>query len=551
MKRRLTQFACTFLLLWAWGTPPAIAQSSSAEAAPAIPAEPVRFRDRELFRVTSPLGELNTRQRADAIERRLLGIADGPSEALRNLRVVEREGGSELYAGDRLIRIVTDADAAGTGRTRRQVAADQLAAVREALVVEFADRTSTALTRSILKAIAATALLVAAVIGMLRLYRWAYERATRAAQRWRSTRPAGSVRWMSWQTLSDSVRRLVAIGAWVLGLTVFYIYLEYVLSLFPWTRGIAASLVGMGESAVQGVVRGFVDYLPNLFNIVAIVLAARIAMLALRKVFDNIAAGRVHLTGFFPDWAQPTYSLLRFFVIAIGAVMIFPYLPGSGSEGFKGVSVFIGLLLSLGAATAIGNVIAGVVITYMRPFRVGDRVKIADAVGDIINKDLFVVRLRTIKNVDITVPNSLVLSNHIVNYTTGAEVDGLILHTSVSIGYDTAWEKVHEALIAAAGKVEGLERDPPPFVLQTKLDDFYVCYELNVRTREPARMADLYSRLHAQIQDEFAARNIEILSPHYTSVRDGARRGIPDEYLPKDYRAPAFRFWSTPQPKSE
>lgn len=532
----------------AWPAVPVWSQSSAAEAVPAIPAAPVRFRDQELFTVSAPLGEFDARQRASAIEQRLLRVAEGSPDLLNHLRVVEREGASELLAGEQLIRIVTDKDAAGSGRTRRQLAADQIAAVRAALEVEFADRTTAALLRSVLLAAGATAAFVVAAMLMVRMYRWGRRRAVLAAQRWRRERLGESAKLLSWQFLSDLVRVVVAIAIWVIALLLVYWYLEYVLSLFPWTRGIADSLVGMAERAVTGVLDGFVGYLPNLFNIAAIVVAARLVLMLMRKLFDNLDAGRLDFPGFFPDWAKPTYSLLRFLVIAIAAVMVFPYLPGSGSEGFKGVSVFIGLLLSLGAATAIGNVIAGVVITYMRPFRLGDRVKIADAVGDVTGKDLFVVRLRTIKNVDITVPNSLVLANHIINFTTGAEERGLILHTAVSIGYDVAWEKVHEALLAAAARVDGLEKDPAPFVLQTKLDDFYVHYELNVFTREPARMAESYSRLHAQIQGEFAARGIEILSPHFTSVRDGARMAVPDDHLPKDYRAPAFRFWSVPAP---
>ncbi|MEO8063395.1 MAG: hypothetical protein ABI821_11685 [Pseudomonadota bacterium] len=138
------------------------------------------------------------------------------------------------------------------------------------------------------------------------------------------------------------------------------------------------------------------------------------------------------------------------------------------------------------------------------------------------------------------------LSNHIINFTSGAEQRGLILHTSVTIGYDAPWERVHELLIAAAGKVKDLEVDPAPFVLQTKLDDFYVCYELNAYTRKPAEMAAVFSRLHAEIQTTFAAAGVEIMSHHYTAVRDGARLALPQEHLPKNYAAPAFRIWSRP-----
>jgi len=254
----------------------------------------------------------------------------------------------------------------------------------------------------------------------------------------------------------------------------------------------------------------------------------------LAALFREVGDGRLTIQGFYPEWASPTFAIVRFILIAIAAVMIFPYLPGSGSEGFRGVGVFVGLLVSLGSASAISNFIAGLVITYMRPFRVGDRVKIADAMGDVIDKDLLVVRLRTIKNVDITFPNALVLGSQIVNFSSIVHSGGnLILHTAVTIGYDAPWQQVHELLMTAAKRTEGIVAEPAPFVLQTSLDDFYVAYELNAYTQRPNEMAALYSRLHAEIQNAFNEGGVEILSPHYAAVRDGSRMAVPDDYLPK------------------
>jgi len=522
-------------------------ESRAARDAPAA----VRFRGKPLFEVRTPIGELSIAQRAAAIEARLRELADGPPQGLNALQLFERDGMTEIQAGDTLIRVVTDADARGTGRTRRQLAADQRVAIAAALQVEFRDRTAAALAGGVVRAALATVALVIALVALLRGVRWIRARLRAAALAWHWQSSLARLELLTPANVS-AASRAVAMGfGWLLGLGLLYVYLRYVLSQFPWTRGFADAMVATTREALLGVVGSLLDYLPNLVNIAIIVVIARLALKVVRAIFGQLASGRLSFDGFYTEWAWPTYSLVRFFLVAVAAVMIFPYLPGSGSEGFKGISVFVGLLVSLGAASAIANVISGIVLTYMRPFKVGDRVKIADAIGDLTGKDLFVVRLKTIKNVDITIPNALVLANHIVNFSSSAQAQGLILHTTVTIGYDVPWPRVHELLIAAAQGVEGIEREPAPFVLQTRLDDFSVAYELNATTRLPNRMAQLYSQLHAAIQDRFNEAGVEIMSPHFTAVRDGNAATLPTEHLPKNYRAPAFNLLARLQRFSE
>ena len=222
-------------------------------------------------------------------------------------------------------------------------------------------------------------------------------------------------------------------------------------------------------------------------------------------------------------------------------VLIFPYLPGSDSTIFTGVSVIIGILFSFGSSSAIANVIAGLVITYMRPFKIGDRIKIGEVTGDIIEKTLLVTRVRTIKNEVITIPNSSVLTGNTTNFSIEANEKGLIIHSTVTIGYDVSWKGIHEALIEAASRTDFIINDPKPFVLQTSLDDFYVSYQINAYTHYASKQALIYSHLHQNIQDVFNERGIEILSPHYRAARDGNMSSIPPEYLPKDYKAPYFK----------
>lgn len=223
-------------------------------------------------------------------------------------------------------------------------------------------------------------------------------------------------------------------------------------------------------------------------------------------------------------------------------VLVFPYLPGSDSNIFKGVSVFVGVLFSLGSSSAISNMIAGLVITYMRPFKIGDRIKIADMTGDVIEKTLLVTRLRTIKNEEITIPNSAILSGNTTNFSVYSRNEGLIIYTTVTIGYDVPWRKMHEALMSAAMKTQLILSEPKPFVLQTSLDDFYVSYQINAYTREAGRKSRILSELHQNIQDECNNQGIEIMSPHYRGQRDGNATTIPANYLGENYEPPAFNI---------
>ncbi|HPM32734.1 MAG TPA: mechanosensitive ion channel family protein [Chryseolinea sp.] len=321
-----------------------------------------------------------------------------------------------------------------------------------------------------------------------------------------------------------------------------YIALPLLFSVFPWTRGIAETLIGWILSPLKKVFSSLFVYLPNLFSIAVICAVTHYFIKFLKFIASEIASGALTLPGFYPDWAKPTLNIVKFLVYAFSFIIIFPYLPGSDSPVFQGVSVFLGILFSLGSSSAISNAVAGLVITYMRPFKIGDRIKIGELTGDVIEKSLLVTRIRTIKNEEITIPNASVLSGHTVNYTTSAKELGLILHTSVTIGYDVPWKQVHELLISAALATDGILKDETkkPFVLQTSLDDFYVGYQINAFTNQPDKMAVIYSLLHQNIQDKFNEGGVEILSPHYRAARDGNMTTIPPNYLPKDYEVPSF-----------
>ncbi len=300
-----------------------------------------------------------------------------------------------------------------------------------------------------------------------------------------------------------------------------------------WTTTLAARMILMLYNVVEYIWLGFVGYLPNLLTIVFIVLFAKFVIRTIGLVFDGIKSHRIHLKNFYPEWAETSFGIIKLMVFVLTAVIIFPYLPGSSSPAFQGISIFVGVLVSLGSTTAVANVIAGTVLTYTRAFQVGDQVEVAETRGRVIERSTFVTRIQTLKNVIVSVPNSMVLNNNIINYSKNMGQTGLLVHSTITIGYDVPWQKVNQLLIAAAGKTEGIGKHPEPFVLQTSLDNNYVSYEINGWTREPEELPRIYSALHANILDEFHGQDVEITSPAFRAVRDGNSSTVPELIPPQ------------------
>lgn len=412
------------------------------------------------------------------------------------------------------------------------------------------------LLRTVLLGILYSLLATAVLVLVLRAIRFLFRRFRATVHGWRQSMP--SLRIQQYELLSAArIINLIILAGKVftaaLVLVILYFYASLVLGFFPWTRGYAQALLGYVLSALGLVLSTIAGYLPNLFIILIIVVATFYLVRFTRVIFAEIGKGNITLSGFHPEWAEPTYKIARFLLLIAAAIVVFPYLPGSKSPAFRGISIFLGVLFSLGSTSAVANIVAGVILTYMRAFRLGDRVQIADTVGDVIETSLLVTRIRTIKNVEITIANSMVLNSHIINFSGSVQEggDGLILHTTVTIGYDAPWRQIHQLLTEAALATPGIVTQPAPFVLQTALDDFYVHYQINAYTSQPSRMQQTYSELHQNIQDKFYQAGVEIMSPHYSTIRDGNRIAIPDDYLPRGYQPQGFRVNLGSQPNRD
>jgi small-conductance mechanosensitive channel len=329
----------------------------------------------------------------------------------------------------------------------------------------------------------------------------------------------------------DQLADLLVLGAKYTRLAILLIlamaWLTLLFSLYPVTHDLAVAFYDSVSQVMASVWGGFIKFIPNLGMLVTIVIITRIVLKILRFFYDGLRRGRVRYDGIHFDLVGPTYQLLRFLVIAFALVAAFPYIPGSSSPVFKGLSIFVGFLLSLGSTSLVTNIVSGIVLTYTRGLKIGDRIEIAGTEGDVVDRTLLVTRVRTIKNVVVSIPNGMMMQNQIINYSAESQSRGLILNTSITIGYDVPWRQVHKLLIAAARKTPDILQQPSPFVLQTALNDYYVAYEINAFTTKPNNKANIYSKLHMNIQEQFNRAGVEIMSPSYFAYRDGKGTTIP------------------------
>jgi small-conductance mechanosensitive channel len=479
--------------------------------------------------------------RAARIAERIEAAIADRSVANPIVTVVEADGSSEVRMGSHLLMVVTVQDARRLGASRISLAEHVAGEFEKAIRNERLHRAPGALFRSGLYGLGATFVFALVAWVIVRSTRWFRHR----AERWRAGRldavRVQDAEIVSSDRIGDAIDRAFRLLRLLLILVALDLYLTYVLGLFPWTRAASYAMLGYVVTPLRTVGKAFLDYLPNLLFVIFIALIIRGAIRLVKLFFRQIEEGRIVLKDFPAEWADPTYKIARLLLVAFGLIVVFPYLPASDSAAFAGVSVFMGVLFSLSSSSAISNAIAGVVLTYTGAFRLGERVKLGETFGDIVEMSMLATRVRTIKNEDITMPNSLVLGGAMTNYSRQAGALGLILHTSVTIGYEAPWRKIHGLLIDAALATPNILATPRPFVWQTALNDFYVTYEINAYTANARDMIDTYAVLHGNIQDKFFAAGVEIMSPHYTSIREGNTAQIPEADRPSGYRAPAFR----------
>ena len=495
------------------------------------PGVPVVVEDDTLFYLYAKRGGHTPQQRARSISLEIEELGRRFGMNPDSVYIESSDIVTDLMYKERVIVSFTDQDGLWENCTRDQLAAAKRSVIVEKLRTMKEEHGLLQLGKRILYFV----LVLVGQFFLVRLTNWMFRKLKGRIQRLKDTR----LKPISIQDyeLLDTQRQVNLLLFVANLLRYLFMLLQLLLtvpllfSIFPQTKGLAYQLFSYIWNPIKSILQGIVDYIPNLFTIFVICLAVRYLVKLVHYLANEVQSERLKISGFYADWALPTFHIIRFLLYAFMVAMIYPYLPGSDSGVFQGISVFVGLIISLGSSTVIGNVMAGLVITYMRPFKLGDRIQLNDTTGNVIEKTPLVTRIRTTKNEVVTIPNSFIMSSHTVNYSASAREYGLIIHSEVSIGYDVPWRKVHQLLIEAALNTPGVTDDPRPFVLETSLSDWYPVYQVNAYIREADRLAQIYSNLHQNIQDVFNEAGIEIMSPHYMATRDGNATTIPQDDL--------------------
>lgn len=500
-----------------------------------LPSAPVMVDGNVLFRVRGTIA-FPAEKRAAAIAERIEEFAADLSVPADAVHRVDVENGTTIIGGNHPLMIVYKADASLESVNRSVLADAIVRRIRDAVAAHRQARTRESLTKDAVFAALATAL-VAAVITLIL---WVSSRLEAALER----RYRGRLREMPIQALQlvqpenlwHAAHTALNAARVILIILIGFIYLHFVLGLFPWTRGGANRLLEYVLTPVGKIALTVINEIPNLIFLAILFFVTRYVLKLIYLFFGAVGRGDIKLAGFAQEWADPTYKLLRAGIVVFVVIAAYPYFPGSNSEAFKAISIFIGLVLSLGSSSAIANMIAGYSIAYRRAFRVGDRVKIGTTVGDVTERRLQATYVKTVKNEEVIVPNSAIVNNEVVNYSSLAREGGLILHTDVGIGYETPWRQVEAMLLMAAERTPGVMKEPKPFVLQQALGDFAVTYEINVYCDNAQMMNQVYTDLHRSILDVFNEFEVQIMTPAY--------RGDPDKpkLVPKDqwFMAPAI-----------
>ena len=518
------------------------AQQSAPSSDQANQGYPVTVAGHEIFKVYERLGPFLPEERAQRVSERLNKLVYTPGADVAAITTAESDYGTEIKLGDTALTIVTDDDAKQAHVSRALLAKYDASQIRDAIIQARQEHSAKFLIRAAIYALA-TLLLYALLVWLVVIgSRWLLKRLRRTETPLLKGIKIQKSEILAGQRLANILAGLVRLLRAVIVFILTVVFLGTEFNFFPWTRVHGRQLLDYVLAPLRFVGIAVLNYLPKLFYILVIVAVMYYVMKFVRTLAREFERGNIRLRGFYPEWIQPTYRIIRFLLIAFTVVLIYPFLPGENSPAFKGVGIFLGVLVSLGSTSAVANAVAGIMLTYTRGFRVGDWVKIGDNIGTVVSQNVLATHLHTFQKEEVVIPNSVVLGSHVVNYSLVGQTEGVLLHTSATIGYDTPWRTVHQLMFEAAMKTPDILSDPAPFVLQKALDDSYVQYEINAYTRNPHAMFITYSNLHANIQDCFYAAGVEIMSPVYSALRDGNKVAIPAEFLPKDYRPQGFRI---------
>jgi small-conductance mechanosensitive channel len=475
--------------------------------------------------------------RANAIRATVPALVeqDGPLE----VRTAPLTGGVAVLVNGALLFRVLDGDVnREAGETANGVAADAARNLETVLAELREARDSSAFLPAIGYTLLATLLGAVALWLVWRIQRWVIARLRAFAQRKREDLlPQWGRHLVGPSALERLLVTPVRLLASLVALLVTYDWLAFVLQRFPYTRPWGEALFDNLFAVLSELAAGIAGALPGLFFAALIFYLTRVLTRAVRAFFDGVEAGRIPVAWVDEVTARPTSRLVNAVIWLFAFVAAYPYIPGTSSEAFKGIGVFVGLMLSIGSSGIVNQAVSGLMLMYTRAMRPGEFVRIGETEGTVKSIGFVNTRIETLRHEEVSIPNAVIAATVTQNYSRLAGDGGVAVPTKVTIGYDTPWRQVQAMLLLAADRTQGIVREAPPRVLQTALLDFYVEYTLLVRVADPAQRLAMLGELHGHIQDVFNEHGVQIMSPNYEADTAEPKLVPPEKW----YSPPAQR----------
>ncbi|HLJ85917.1 MAG TPA: mechanosensitive ion channel domain-containing protein [Candidatus Angelobacter sp.] len=520
------------ILLLIAGASAAYSQQEANEAA-------VELGGNEVLKIGWGYGNFSPQSRAKVISEKLQSLAQAPS-APPSMMVRRGELSLDLYCGDQFIASVFAGDAA-YAKTSREELAQRWAAAMDRGVHEY--RTQHSWQRIVLRILLALITVAACIVLLKVMRRLAGVLSKRVATQVEQRALPSVLVGKSLGILSDIAVRAIALLRVIATVAILYFTLHLLLFLFPATRPLALEVLHAVLVPVWSLLGALWKSLPSILFVAIIGLVTWYILKFTRYVFEQVREGSLTLEGFRPAWAGTTQRLVSILIITLAVLVSYPYIPGSQSAAFKGISLFLGVLVSLGSSGLVSNAIAGIMITYMDAFEAGDLVKIGDTMGHVRRMALLTTRIESRKHEMIAIPNSLILGHHVTNYSKAVKT-GVIVGVTAGIGYDTPWRQVEAMLKLAASRTPGVRKHPESFVFELSLNSFDITYELNAYLEPDIDVHQAKAELQRQVLDVFNEFGVQIMTPAYMSDPAGLKIVQADQW----YAEPASRKRDAPKP---
>jgi small-conductance mechanosensitive channel len=454
-------------------------------------------------------------ERARDIALRIVEAAEKEGRGTPSFRIQQTESGPAIYIHGIHITTVTQVDVDYEGLDAFTLAKKIGAKVKNEILAYRERRSESGRAESFTSALIWTAIFLAFSVTLWFGSRYVIRRADRSIVSWVQRVEDKTGRIGKTNAIASTTRAAFwAVTVFVFAIATFY-YLSQMLNSFPGTRNVAAVLLAYFNGPALDIAWLIAAEIPDLFMIAMIFLVTRYFLKVMRLIFENIELGMIQIDRFEADWTWPTYWIVKVIVILFAIIIAYPYIPGSETAAFKGITILLGVILSFGSTSVVSNLLSGLFVIYRRGINVGDWIEIKDHTGFVESITLLETQMRTHKNELVSIPNTQLLSSELMNYTRQGKTQGILLHTSVGIGYEEPQRKIEKMLLEAARRTDGFKTKPEPFVLRQELTDYAVIYEINAYAKSVDSLPKLKSTLHGNILDVFNENLVQIMTPSY------------------------------------